>query len=128
MEKVYAVNEIQAIIRPILQDYGVSRAYLFGSYARGEATGQSDIDLRIDGGRVSSMFGLGALYQELAEALKKPVDLVTTEALSHRANAARTEKFRTRIKEDEKLIYGWDPDLTAGQSEKKQVALQGTGL
>lgn len=49
MEKIYAMNEIQAIIRPILQDYGVSRAYLFGSYARGEATGQSDIDLRIDG-------------------------------------------------------------------------------
>ena len=55
MEKIYAMNEIQAIIRPILQDYGVSRAYLFGSYARGEATGQSDIDLRIDGGRIRSM-------------------------------------------------------------------------
>ncbi|NBH83045.1 nucleotidyltransferase [bacterium C-53] len=105
MEKIYALNEIQAIIRPILQDYGVSRAYLFGSYARGEATGQSDIDLRIDGGRIQSMFGLGALYHELTQALKKPVDLVTTEALSHDANAARTEGFRVRMKEDEKLIY-----------------------
>lgn len=51
MDKIYALNEIQAIVNPILQQYGVSRAYLFGSYARGEATGQSDIDLRIDGGR-----------------------------------------------------------------------------
>lgn len=49
MEKIYAMNEIAAIIRPILQNYGVSRAYLFGSYARGEATEHSDIDLRIDG-------------------------------------------------------------------------------
>lgn len=105
MEKIYALNEIQAIIRPILQNHGVSRAYLFGSYARGEATGQSDIDLRIDGGRIKSMFGLGALYHDLTQALKKPVDLVTTEALNHDANKVRTEDFRVRIKEDEKLIY-----------------------
>ncbi len=106
MEKIYALNEIQAIIRPILQNYGVSRAYLFGSYARGDATEQSDIDIRIDGGRIRSMFGLGALYQELTQALDKPVDLVTTEALEHDANAGRTEKFRTYIKEDEQLVYG----------------------
>ncbi len=99
MEKIYAMNELQAIICPILRDYGVRRAYLFGSYARGEATAQSDIDLRIDGGRIRSMFGLGALYHELTQALKKPVDLVTTEALSHDANAARTEEFREGTKD-----------------------------
>lgn len=64
MEKIYAVNEIQAIIRPILRDHGVSRAYLFGSYARGEATEQSDIDLRIDGGRIRSMFCTKELVKE----------------------------------------------------------------
>lgn len=105
MAKIYALDEIQAIIVPILRDYGVSRAYLFGSYARGDATEKSDVDLRIDGGRIKSMFGLGSLYHELTEALKKPVDLVTTEALTHKANANRTERFRTHIKEDERLIY-----------------------
>ena len=105
MEKVYNVNEIQEIICPILQNYGVSRAYLFGSYARGEASEQSDIDLRIEGGKIRTMFELGALYDELTHALEKPVDLVTTEALSHEANAARMEKFRRYIKDDERLIY-----------------------
>ncbi len=105
MEKIYALEEIQAIIRPILQNYGVSRAYLFGSYARGEADGHSDIDLRIDGGRIKSMFGLGALYNELTEALKKQVDLVTTESLYHNANVVRTKQFCTNIREDECLIY-----------------------
>ena len=38
MEKIYAFDEIRRIVSPILQNYGVSRAYLFGSYARGEAT------------------------------------------------------------------------------------------
>jgi predicted nucleotidyltransferase len=105
IEKIYALEEIKAIIVPILENYGVSRAYLFGSYARGDATETSDIDLRIDGGKIKSMFGLGALYQELTEALKKPVDLVTTGALLHQANADRTMRFRDYIKEDERLIY-----------------------
>lgn len=105
MDKVYAVDEISRLIIPILKNYGVSRAYLFGSYARGDAHPDSDIDLRIDGGNIKSMFGLGGLYHDLTEALKKPVDLVTTEALNHRLNTERTEKFRAHIQEDERLIY-----------------------
>lgn len=31
MDRIYAVNEIISIIAPILENYGVSRAYLFGS-------------------------------------------------------------------------------------------------
>lgn len=105
MDRVYAVNEIKSIITPILKNYGVSRAYLFGSYARGDALPDSDIDLRIDGGRIRSMFGLGGLYHDLTEALQKPVDLVTTESLVHQVNAERTKTFREHIKGDEKLIY-----------------------
>lgn len=105
MDGIYAVSEISKIVAPILERYGVSRAYLFGSYARGDALPDSDIDLRIDGGRIRSMFGLGGLYNDLKEALKKPVDLVTTEALNHHVNAERTESFKKHIKEDEKLIY-----------------------
>nr|WP_282432433.1 nucleotidyltransferase domain-containing protein [Syntrophobotulus glycolicus] len=39
----------------MLKSYGVSRAYLFGSYARGEAFQDSDIDLRIDGGKMTEV-------------------------------------------------------------------------
>lgn len=105
MEKIYAFEELQRIICPILQNYGVRRAYLFGSYARGDASEKSDVDIRIDGGRIKSMFGLGAMYEEMTQALKKPVDIVTTEALEHQANANRTKKFFGNIKEDERLIY-----------------------
>lgn len=105
MADIYKMNELQTIINPILQSYGIHRAYLFGSYARGDATSNSDIDLRIDSGNIKSMFTLGALYEELTEALKKPVDLVTTSALEHKANIDRTRKFRDSIREDEKLIY-----------------------
>ena len=45
---IYAVDEIARIVRPIAQRYGLRAVYLFGSYARGAATEDSDIDLMID--------------------------------------------------------------------------------
>ena len=105
MPKVYTLNELHDIINPILKKYGVSRAYIFGSYARGEANENSDIDLRIDSGKIKSMFVLGALYEDLTEALNKPIDLVTTKSLEHQVNIERTKSFQSNIKRDEILIY-----------------------
>ncbi|MEG0935713.1 MAG: nucleotidyltransferase domain-containing protein, partial [Clostridia bacterium] len=45
-DKVYTLDEIKAIASPIAQQHGVSALYLFGSYARGEATPASDLDFR----------------------------------------------------------------------------------
>lgn len=105
MTGVYELHELRDLVAPVFRQHGVSRAYLFGSYARGEATQESDIDICIDSGRIKSMFGLGALYDELTRILKKPVDLVTTDALEHEANARYTRKFRDNIRKDERLIY-----------------------
>lgn len=105
MDKIYDLDEIKRIIIPILKNYGVSRAYLFGSYARGEATQENDIDLRIDGGNIKSMLGIGALYHELSQALNKPIDIVTTEAINHISNIRYTERFSKYLEGDECLIY-----------------------
>lgn len=43
MSKIYAVNEISAIIAPIVEALEIERVWLFGSYARGEASEDSDI-------------------------------------------------------------------------------------
>ena len=42
---VYSIEEIRQRIEPVAKKYGVSMIWLFGSYARGEATEKSDIDL-----------------------------------------------------------------------------------
>lgn len=60
MNKVYAVNEISSIVTPILEAFGVKRAWIFGSYARGDAIENSDIDLRIEGGRIRGMLDFGS--------------------------------------------------------------------
>ena len=63
-EQIYSVGDLRAIIAPIAARHGVERIYLFGSYARGEATKNSDVDLRVDKGNLRGMFALGALYME----------------------------------------------------------------
>ena len=49
-DKIYTLDEIKAIAAPIARQYGVAAMYLFGSYARGEATPKSDLDFRIEQG------------------------------------------------------------------------------
>ncbi|MGX8703532.1 MAG: nucleotidyltransferase family protein, partial [bacterium] len=71
----YTVEEIKRRVLPIARKYELSAVYLFGSYARGEATSDSDIDLLVDL-RGSTVRGLdiGALYNDLRDALEKELD------------------------------------------------------
>ncbi len=69
---------------PILQRYGVEKAFVFGSYAREEQNSQSDIDILIEyaPGISKSLFTRVRLINELEKALHKDVDLVTEQSLS----------------------------------------------
>lgn len=60
----------------ITSKYDVNKVYLFGSYAKGEATEDSDIDIYIE----SDITGLRffGLNDKLREKLHKGVDLVST--------------------------------------------------
>jgi len=95
--KTYSIPEIQEIVAPFAKEYGVEKVYLFGSYARGEATTDSDVDLRIDSGKIKTLFTLGGFYADLKESLGKPIDIVTSDAIS--------EKFHSHIEREEVVIY-----------------------
>lgn len=97
MERVYTIDEIKSIVAPIAAIHDVDRIYLFGSYARGEATPSSDIDLRVDKGRLRGLIALGALYADLEDGLGKKLDLLTTGSLD--------QKFLQHIAKEEVLIY-----------------------
>jgi len=94
----YTIAEIKSIISPIAKAHGVNRVYLFGSYARGDATENSDIDLWIESGRINTLFALGAFYSDLEEGLKKTIGITTEDAIS--------ENFRNQIKDEELILYG----------------------
>ena len=94
---IYTIEQIRRIAAPIAAAYGVKSMRLFGSYARGEATEHSDVDLLIDRGSLRSGFLLGGLYADLRDGLQKELDLVTTQG----ADA----DFLLRIQPDEVMIY-----------------------
>ena len=96
-DKIYTLDEIKAIAHPIAQRYGIAALYLFGSYARGEATPQSDIDFRVDRGNIVDLLELGGLFSDLEESFQKPLDVLTTQMLS--------PAFLNSIRAEEVLIY-----------------------
>jgi len=83
-EDIYSIEDIKTAILPIIHEYGIKRISLFGSYARGEATTESDIDFHlIDPGGVWGYFKLCGLKQALALRLGVNVDVLTTGAMDH---------------------------------------------
>jgi len=55
---------------------------IFGSYARGDSTGKSDIDLLVRFSKKKSLLELVGIEQELSEVLGVKVDLLTEKAIS----------------------------------------------
>lgn len=74
-DRVYSTEGISGIMMSIAR-VGVERIYLFGSYARGEVTSDSDVDLLIDFGRIDSYLGIRKPYSRLNHALEKNLGIV----------------------------------------------------
>jgi len=96
-DKIYTLDEIKSIAAPIARGYDIAALYLFGSYARGEATSASDLDFRVDRGQLIDPFALGGLFADLEDGFQKKLDVLTTQMLS--------SKFLERIRPEEVLIY-----------------------
>lgn len=74
-DKVYTLDEIRDMVTPLLAKYDMASASVFGSYARGEADGRSDIDVILvenPGCYVMNVFGVA---EELHRASGKAVDV-----------------------------------------------------
>ncbi|OIN57053.1 nucleotidyltransferase [Arsenicibacter rosenii] len=90
-------NQIQSIKR-YFQDKPVLKAYLFGSFARGDADEQSDVDILVELD-YSAHIGLGfvGMKLDLEDQLHRPVDLVSSEGVS--------DRILPYIQADKTLIY-----------------------
>lgn len=92
-----ALEEIREKAAPVFKKYGVRRARVFGSFARGEARPGSDIDLLIEYER-SPGFKYFSMREELKRRLGREVDLVTNESMN--------EFLRPYIMPDIRPLYG----------------------
>jgi uncharacterized protein len=82
---VLSFDFINAIVQTVVRKYSkeeIKAIYLFGSYARGEATDQSDVDFLIEPGEKLDYFKLGGLNEELREKLHRDVDTALIPGLS----------------------------------------------
>jgi predicted nucleotidyltransferase len=86
------------------QQYGVVRISLYGSYASGTATDQSDVDLVIE---LSRPLGLEfvSLAEHLEAVLGREVDLITQETLQRSLDQPRYHRIASRVRETLTDVY-----------------------
>ena len=98
-----SVNEIKKIVSEVAEQYGAERVYLFGSYARGEARDDSDIDLHVYKGDIRG-FKMGGFYADLEEKLEKKIGLVVGELEEDKRTKYKTT-IHSHILAEEILLY-----------------------
>lgn len=74
-DSIYERETIRRIVKPIAEKYRIQNVYLFGSYARGEATYSSDLDFLVYGGEQFKRTMIFAFAEDLRKALGKNVDV-----------------------------------------------------
>ena len=99
---VYDLEELKRRIAPVAEKYGLQAVYLFGSYARSEATERSDVDILIDrsGSKIRGMFDMGGLYEDLRSCIAKEIDLVTTQTLEQNSTQQRSPLFIKNVQSE----------------------------
>lgn len=75
-KKILSFEDIKKKTLPIADKYGIKEVFLFGSYARGEATINSDVDLLCSEITIEEEPWGAPIIGELEEALGKKVDVV----------------------------------------------------
>lgn len=79
-QEVYTPTQIQKILQPVFTDHNVKKAVLFGSYAKGMAGEQSDVDILVDSGLKGLAFW--GLLEDVVTSLGKNVDLLDVSQLT----------------------------------------------
>jgi len=93
-DKIYQLDELAVMLKPMMEKYKVDELYLFGSYARGEATGDSDLDFLVYGGDQFKGTMIFTLGEELRKLLNKNVDIYEIRELNE-----GSEFYETVMKE-----------------------------
>lgn len=91
------LRTIRQCVVPILRRYGVRKAAIFGSFARGEERKKSDVDFLVELPKTMSLLGLVGLQLDLKDRLDREVDVVTYRALH--------PLIKDRVMQEQVVIY-----------------------
>lgn len=99
MGKAKTKNQIdERVVFEVMKKNQVKKAAIFGSYARGDARIDSDVDFVVELKEGKTLLDLAGLKIDLQEALNKNVDVITYKSIY--------PAMRERILKEEKRIYG----------------------
>lgn len=99
-----SIEGMRYLVRPLALKNNLKAVYLFGSYARGEATSESDVDIMIEGGNITSANEYFSLSEQIEKIFNKKVDLVMAEAaLKNRTRAGK--RLLEHIERDKVVLY-----------------------
>ena len=122
--KIYTIDEIKTMFADVAPEYDVERIYLFGSYARGEATEKSDIDLYIP--ELPDKMGIKyfAMLERLKEITQKDIDMITDD--SEFSTPEYKNELFAEIYSDKVLIYNckWHTKTAAEINHGREKAMK----
>lgn len=75
------IDELKAAVVPVLKRHKITKAGIFGSFAKNKATENSDVDILVELTYPMSLLDFIGIKQELEEILQKSVDLVEYKAI-----------------------------------------------
>ncbi len=92
-------EEIKEKIIPVLEQFDIARASLFGSFARGDQSENSDVDIIIEfrSPENRSLLDLVAVEQEISELLQRKADVLTVESIH--------PLLRSAISAEQEILY-----------------------
>ena len=97
-QQIYTVADIKEKLMPIFDKYKMKKAVLFGSYTKGIARDNSDIDIMVD----SNLRGLAffGLLEDVVNAVGKSVDLLD------KSQIINSSRIQREIEDTGVVIYG----------------------
>lgn len=93
-KEIFTLQDIASLVEPIAKKYRVEALYLFGSYARGDADGDSDLDFLVLGGENFKLTAIFSFAEELRETFHKEVDVFEINEIKQ-----DSEFYKTLMKE-----------------------------
>jgi predicted nucleotidyltransferase len=104
---VYTLEQIKKLVEPVAKKYNLKALWIFGSYARGEATEESDVDILIDytDSKVVSLFDMIRLNDEIKDVINKQIDLISTDGLYNTKCLFTGTKFADEVSKQRVMLY-----------------------
>jgi predicted nucleotidyltransferase len=105
--RVYSLDEIKERVRPVAEKYNLPAVWVFGSYARGEATPESDVDILFDSGEIRGKQLLN-VFCDFEDSIGKDCDFLTRDEVNAQKvkETSYGKSLRRNLREERVQIYG----------------------